>query len=104
MSALGWHVLEVTKRQRSDEVRFGIFDDKRREVGCYIEINEAKESTPSAPMWFVRSYATRAGVQFGAAFPKPTCVLGDEAAAKALAAKKIEEARKRAKKNFGGAS
>ncbi len=99
---LAWRELDFTKRLRSDEVRFGIFDEKGREIGAYVEIGTFRDPA-RADERLVFSYTTRAGRQFGASFPRATVVASEEAAKK-LAAKKIEAARKRAAKKFGGGS
>lgn len=75
-------------------VDFGITDDKGRAVGSAAEIEDRGDGFLE-----VSSLAMRAGSKFGA-IPRASRVAITLEAAKLLAAKKIEESRKRAVKNW----
>lgn len=79
------------------EVRWDILDEKARVVGTVARVAKY-ESAPGD--FYVSTRATRGGKGFGSAFPRATMV-GSLEAAKALAARKVEAARRRAHKAFG---
>ncbi len=99
--ALWKEVSRMLGRLRSETVDFDVVDAKHRAVGGYAEIGERIEAGVGSGKWYVWTYATRAGVQFGSSFPKGS-LAGSKAEAIALADKKLEAAKRRAEKNFGG--
>lgn len=83
--------------QWSAKVRWDIVDDKGRVVGTLARISTFAACPGD---FYVSTHAMRDDRGFGSAFPRGTMV-GSLEEAKALAAKKVEAARRRAHKAFG---